>query len=325
MATRSLNYGIQFNEFVWLPAATRGERFVQYIEEMNAKLLVFEDPEDKDGIKKLRLFLANCGMHLRKWYQRYVSDKTKYDDAIKGLKDTLCGSKQYVYLISQLLDLKQKENQAIEDFDMEIEMVSQKIDWKSIKIKEIHDLMCITTLARGTSNVKLREYCLEAKGIPDREKIVEKGMAKQQAILQSKEISNTSCADIKEEPINAISYRRSNGPGPYSERYKLNQQQVSEFKNKGEKSVCRFCNRKEFPHEGGRKNCPAWNIRCNRCSQLGHFANTCNKGKNVRNVYSTDETDEYNYTENDSEIDVKNENVRCISIICNVNGQKNEM
>ena len=76
------------------------------------------------------LFLVSCGAPQRKWFARLAAsteESETYDAAIVKLKKNLCGNKQLIYLISQMLGLKQKANQVVEDFDMEIEKYCQKI------------------------------------------------------------------------------------------------------------------------------------------------------------------------------------------------------
>ena len=77
--------GILFKEFEWLPAATIGERFLEYVEEMDAKLAVFGYKTETEKKQKLALFLANCGAPLRKWFGRLaVSTAETHDLALKN-------------------------------------------------------------------------------------------------------------------------------------------------------------------------------------------------------------------------------------------------
>ncbi len=53
--------------------------------------------------------------------------------------------------------------------------------------------------------------------------------------------------------------------------------------------VCGHCGGK-WPHEGGRKNCPAYGKECRKCGRKNHFERVCRQGKaeNVNMLYTAE-------------------------------------
>ena len=61
-------------------------------------------------------------------------------------------------------------------------------------------------------------------------------------------------------------------------------------------SKCYNCGR-EYPHEGGRKSCPAMGKECYNCGRIGHFGSVCRQPKrdakkSLNNVNDSEESSE---------------------------------
>ena len=160
-------FAIHFKNSERVSAAIREEHFLEYVKEMDAKFAVFHYKPESEKKQRMALFVASCGAPLRKWFARSAGsteESETYESA--KLKKNLCVNRQLIYLISQMQDLKQEADQALQDFDMVIKEHSQKIDWDNVKEKyNLHDFMYLVTLMRGTNNQKIREYCPDSKGV----------------------------------------------------------------------------------------------------------------------------------------------------------------
>ena len=66
------------------------------------------------------------------------------------------------------MDLKQNEQEGIDDFAMKARKKHQRIDWNNATDKyNMNDLTTCATITRGTTNANIREYCLSRKDVPD--------------------------------------------------------------------------------------------------------------------------------------------------------------
>lgn len=55
---------------------------------------------------------------------------------------------------------------------------------------------------------------------------------------------------------------------------------------------CRNCGRHGWPHDGGQRNCPAYNQVCRACGKSHHFAKVCRSTADIRNVHDDIEEEE---------------------------------
>ena len=109
----------------------------------------------------------------------------------------------------------------------------------------------------------------------------------------------------KSEEVNMVR------PGRYSRKFKNRESLKPKNKEDYSSAACFYCGG-GFPHQGGRKKCPAWGKSCMKCNLSNHFAAQC-KNKKVDIIQSSRMADtstssseeEYVYSENDSENDVE--------------------
>ena len=283
--------------FQWLPAEDRGPRFLEWIEDVEAKFELVDWPEETGEVKKRKAFLAIGGADIRSKVGTLASTGTEYGTLITKLKEDLLRDEPLVFLISQAMDLKQEEQEGIDDFAMRARKKQQRINWEDVKAKyNMNNLMTSVTITRGTMSANIREYSLSQRGVPDLDDVLARGRSRESMRQHNKEmIGNTDTSGreitLKSEPTFAVKGRY----GKYSGRYELekNQREIFEASKK-----CKFCGF-DWPHPKGQVSCPAWGKECHKCSQKNHFARCCRnearekrKQKSVRATWRSCESSE---------------------------------
>ena len=160
--------GNLISPFQWLPVEDRGPRFLEWLEDVEAKFELVEWPKEQGEVKKRKTFLALAGADIRSKVGTLADTGVNYESLIKKLKEDLLRDEPLVFLISQAVDLKQDEQEGIDDFAMRARKKHQRIDWNNATDKyNMNDLMTCVTITRCTTNANIREYCLSRKGVPD--------------------------------------------------------------------------------------------------------------------------------------------------------------
>ena len=108
--------------FQWLPAEDRGPRFLEWLEDVEAKFELIDWPEKDDGVKKRKALLAVAGAEIRNKVGTLSDTGTGYADLVNELKQDLLRDEPLVFLISQAMDMKQDEREGIDDFVMRVTM-----------------------------------------------------------------------------------------------------------------------------------------------------------------------------------------------------------
>ena len=98
--------------FHWLLAEDRGPRFLEWLEDVEAKFDLIDWPEkDDQRVKKRKAFLAVAGAEVRNKFGTLGDVGTSYDGLIKELKKDLLRDEPLVFLISQAMDMRQDERE----------------------------------------------------------------------------------------------------------------------------------------------------------------------------------------------------------------------
>ena len=286
--------GNLISPFQWLPV--RSPRFLEWLEDVEAKFKLVEWPKEQGEVKKRKTFLALAGADIRSKVGTLADTGADYESLIKKLKEDLLRDEPLVFLISQAVDLKQDEQEGIGDFAMRARKKHQRIDWNNATDKyNMNDLMTCVTITRGTTNANIREYCLSRKGVPDLDDVVSKGRSRESMQQHNRQmIGNTDTAGrqivLKQEPAFAVKKR----VGKYSGKYELEKGHKEAFETI---KKCKFCGF-NWPHANGQISCPVWGKECfHKCFQKNHFARCClskveNKSKMVRATWRACESSE---------------------------------
>ena len=179
--------------------------------------------KNKEKSKKRKTFLALAGADIRSKVGTLADTGIDYESLIKKLKEDLLRDEPLVFLISQAVDLKQDEQEGIDDFAMRARKKHQRIDWNNATDKyNMNDFMTCVTITRGTTNANIREYCLSRKGVPDLDDVLSKGRSRESMQQHNRQvIGNTDTGDreiaLKQEPAFAVKKR----VGKYSGKHEL--------------------------------------------------------------------------------------------------------
>ena len=309
--------------FQWLPAEDRGPRFLEWLEDVESKFAIVEWPKAEEGGKKLKrnTLLAVAGPEIRDKLKTLTGTGEDYDTAVQKLKEDLLADESLIFLISQALDMTQREGERMDDFALRVRKAHRRIDWDTVKEKhDLTNLMPILSVARGTSSQLVRDYCLSHKGIPELEVVLLKGRSKESTIYKNREMTgNLDTAGrevaVKQEKTDIeTAYAVRNRYGKYSKRYELDQTQRQYYssQNKGKtearsetSKLCNFCGY-AWPHLGGQTKCPAYQKECRNCGRKNHFARCCKSAAEKRSKGSIkavwrllDDKDQPGYSESE--------------------------
>ena len=93
--------------FHWLPAQDREPRFLEWLEDVEAKVDLIDWPEkDDQRVKK-----AVAGAEVRNKFGTLGDVGTSYDGLIKEFKKDLLRDEPLVFLISQAMDMRQDKRE----------------------------------------------------------------------------------------------------------------------------------------------------------------------------------------------------------------------
>ena len=125
--------------------------------------------------------MALAGADIRSKVGTLTDTGTDYETLIKKLKEDMLHDEPLVFLISQVMDLKQDEQEGIDDFAMRVRKKHQRMDWNNVIAKYMNDLMTCVTITTGTMNANIPEYCLERKGVPELDDVLSKGRSREKS------------------------------------------------------------------------------------------------------------------------------------------------
>ena len=119
--------GNLISPFQWLPVEDRGPCFLEWLEDVEAKFELVEWPKEQE-VKKQKTFLALAGADIRSKVGTLADTGVDYESFIEKRKEDLLRDEPLVFLISQVVDLKQDEQEGIDDFAMRARKKHQRID-----------------------------------------------------------------------------------------------------------------------------------------------------------------------------------------------------
>ena len=127
------------------------------------------------------------------------------------MKEDLLADEPLIFLISQALDMTQREGERIDDFAMRVRKTQSRIDWDTVKKKhDLTNLMPILSVARGTGSQSVRDNCLSHKGIPELETVLLKGRSKESTIYKNREMTGNLDMAGREVTVKLVKNRHRN-------------------------------------------------------------------------------------------------------------------
>lgn len=166
--------------------------------------------------------------------------------------------------------LGQQEGEKFDEFLVKIKTQAKRCDFGTI-----HDSLVKDKIVIGVINGKLREKLLTKKDLT-LTTAIDMCRASEKATKQAGEIANEG------QMVNAVEARKWSKKGQSSAK----RDQLHD-----EKFDCNRCGTKH-----GRANCPAFNKRCSKCNQKGHFASVCrtvsSNQRKSKSVNLVDEADD---------------------------------
>ena len=116
------------------------------MEDVEAKFELVEWPKEQGEVKKRKTFLALAGADIRSKVGTLADTRADYESLITKLKEDLLRDELLVFLISQAVDLKQDEQEGMDDFAMKTREEILQPNRRSSRIK------------RSTMDTKYKDY-----------------------------------------------------------------------------------------------------------------------------------------------------------------------
>ena len=113
----------------------RGPRFLEWLEDVESKFAIVEWPKAEEGGKKLKrnTLLAVAGPEIGDKLKTLTGTGEYYDTAVQKLKEDLLADEPLIFLISQALDMTQREGEKNDDFALRVRKTHRRIDWDTGK------------------------------------------------------------------------------------------------------------------------------------------------------------------------------------------------
>lgn len=175
---------------------------------------------------------------------------------------------------------KQLQNESVDQFYARLLKLSTHCEFTN-KDDEIKSQLILTTTSSNLRRYGLREELTL-------QQLLTYGRSLETTQLQLTAIETTTTNN--QTFVNFNKYQRKKSSN--------NKNNVKSNNNNSNKDkICKNCGNKW--HIGGLENCPARNIKCNRCGRHGHFAKVCLSSGNQKNNQQKNQTQDYsNFNKN---------------------------
>ena len=215
----------------------------------------------------------------------FESDEDRYKTSIERLDAHFCPKSNITFLRFKFFNVKQDENQPVDDFINELKTKAQDCEFKELTDGLIRDrIVC------GLSNMKLQERLLREPELTLDRAIhlckADEDIRKQTDEIQKHAIqtdAKVGSVKVKQKYKNRSHNNQARNSSQYEQKFK------SKYSKKNKESKSKSCTYCGKIHERG--PCPAYGKACSACGRLNHFAAVCLTSKRVKTVHVENESE----------------------------------
>ena len=250
--------------------------------------LVATETDKKDDKVKTSTLLTCIGQRSREVYYNFTfddpADAMKYKTMIEKFDSHFCTKSNITFLRFKFFNVKQQENQPVDDFVNELRTKAQECEFLELTESLIRDrIVC------GINNLKLQERLLREPDLTlDRAILLCK--ADEDTIKQTTEIQkHTGTAESKVDAIKT----KYKGKKQFTKSKPAYQKQSVQQSSSKTVRGCRYCGKTH-----GKGQCPAYGKICSSCNKRNHFASVCLSSKQIKSVCVENSSDSTDYEDN---------------------------
>ena len=239
--------------------------------------LVATESNKKSDEVKTSILLTCIGQRSREVYYNFKfeneGDCMKLDVVLEQFDAHFCPKSNITFLRFKFFNVKQQENQPVDDFVNELKTKAQECEFKELTEGLIRDrIVC------GINSLKLQERLLRESDLT-LDKAILLCKAEEDTQKQAKEIQKRSSeTDNKVESVRfkRNSNRNNKSSKQVHSKHGYNKSESGKLNSK----ACKYCGKL---HEKG--HCPAYGKVCSACGKQNHFAAVCLSSKRVKLVH----------------------------------------
>ena len=240
---------------------------------------------------------ADCKKIMNSLPTLSADDKKNPKRIIQELRTHFVPQRNVLYERFMFNSTTQKQNESIDEFVVRLRQSAESCEFENLKDSLIRDRVVI-----GTTDEAGRERLLRERPVPDLNRVIES--------LRAAEVSRSHKLAMSGKPETAaVDYadkrKKSRHQGHRNHKNKqISQEQTPQRQPKnqtkgkykpsvGSQGRCKWC-AQQADHV--KKNCPAREATCFKCSKVGHFAEACYKNKSVYEVENESQSPAYSET-----------------------------
>ena len=248
-----------------------------------------KDITDAARCKAQLLLLAGCKVYdiydtLSDDADDFAATKTKLNNYFKPLKDEAMA-------VFQFREEVQKPGESVDQFVTRLRAQAKHCGFTD-KSKEIRAQVLQKTINKKLRRESLKNPTWDLNAVLKEARAIENSEARAGDIEGREETINR----IRNKPPLAMQDRQGQKQEPsvhkcdhcgcHAKDKPHKPRKKESFENS---DICGHCGGK-WPHEGGRKKCPAFGKTCRKCGRENHFERVCRQGKSERiNMLMTDD------------------------------------
>lgn len=208
--------------------------------------------------------------------------KNDIDTVIKKFDDFFVGETNEVYEAYVFNNRVQETAESIDTYIAALRQLAKTCNFENQEDRMIRDRIVV-----GVKDDDVRQKLLEVKGLT-LQQCVDTCRAHESSRAKAHIMTKT-----EDQKVHKIKKSKHHS---HSQKYKDKKTTQSSTTSSNDRVVCTRCARK---HDKGK--CPAYGMKCLKCSKLNHFAACCRSSKKNVHVMHEDDTDSYTSSESESE------------------------
>lgn len=240
---------------LWSKWMQRFERF-RSASGLNKKL-------DEDQVNALIYFMGDKAEDIFTSFNLSEDDKKKYDVVMQRFTDHFIVKRNTIFERAQFNQRIQKEGEAVNDFITALYSLAEHCDYGTLHDELLRDRIVVGIRDKNLSEKLQMDSELTLSKAIEKVRLSE-SVKKQQEILTCNKSSIQAVSNVNKPKVHSDSYF----PKPKGQGNKV-------FHKNSEKPKitehCKWCGKEQH----ARKNCPAKDAKCIKCSKIGHFARVC--------------------------------------------------